>query len=460
MSEPANLREFSQDTESDLTNAELSKKYGVTERTIYRWKRNLRGKKPRTVPEQEKVDVKEDGNYTEVYTESTRIKTLDQLIAAAEVDLDTWVEVSHEVNKWEVGAKDKRGHLKWANGGIAEGELTYNGVKVTELWQVKALFRRRKLIPILPTIQPIECPVTLRREPLEFGPVLSSFLWTDPQFGFRWENNHLEPFHDRAVLDLWLQIATWLQPTRLDILGDWFDATSWTDYWANDPAHDRTMQPSILESHWWLRQFREACPNSKITIHPGNHDERIMKAIKKHLPVAYQLRPADEMSLPPSLHPARLLALHQLDIDWLTNYPNDEDWLGESLRLNHGVWYLSGRGNTTKRTVEASDVNTVSGHGHRSEHVSKTVHLRDRIETLTAYSIGCSCRIDGPVPAKHKYNDWQQSSALVHYTEDHHNFTVIPVSTEGPKEAIVDGRLFTARDRLKDLYHDHPDIPW
>src|SRR5690606_34457141 len=56
---------------------------------------------------------------------SPRIRTLDDLLASAPVDLSTWEVERHVVNKWEVGTKEPDGR-----------------VRVEELWQVKAWFRR------------------------------------------------------------------------------------------------------------------------------------------------------------------------------------------------------------------------------------------------------------------------------------------------------------------------------
>lgn len=454
------LSEFRADVISGMAAPELAAKYGVAERTVYRWKAKLRTTDdlPPVGSDPETIDWDENGNYAEAWSVSPRITTVDQLLITAEVDPEEWEVIDGGAKKWEVGAKDKRGHLQWIEGKL-DGELTYNGIAVQDLWSVWAKFRRKILQPLTATIHPVECPVTYSVNNLEWGPVLSSLVWTDPQMGYAWNGNKLDPFHDREVLDLWLQIAQWLQPARMDVLGDWFDAPGFSTF-LQEPATHNTLQPAICESHWWLRQFRIACPNTEIRIHSGNHDERIKRAILKHLPVAYGLHPADEMDLPPALHPARLLALHKLDIEWIGNYPNDEDWLGDSIRLNHGIYYSSKTGATAAKAVNESDVNTVSGHNHRSEHASRTRHLRSGPETLTSYSVGCTCRIDGIVPSKHKYLDWQQSAAIIQYTDSHHAFTVIPVSTTTPKKAIVDGKLFTARDRTIDLTHDLPDYTW
>lgn len=458
------LSEFKAAVLSGASAAELAAQFDVAERTVYRWKARLKETDDLppvdTYTESETLDWDENGNYAEAYSIGPRITSVDQLLITAEVDPDEWEVIDGLAKKWEVGAKDKQGHLKWSDGKLQEGELLYNGIQVQDLWSVWARFRKRNPVALTPTVHPVSVDVVYKTGNIEAGAVLSTLAWTDPQFGYRWTGNQLDPFHDREVLDLWLQIAEWIQPARIDVLGDWFDAPGFSAF-LQEPETHNTFQPAICESHWWLHQFRIACPNTEITIHPGNHDARLRKALLKHLPVAYGLRPADEMELPPSLHPARLLGLHNLDIEWVTeDYPNDESWLGNSIRLNHGIYYSSKAGATVAKAAQETDVNTVSGHNHRSEHASRTRHLRTGPETLSSYSIGCTCRIDGTVPSKHKYMDWQQSAAVIQYTDSHHNFTAIPVSNETPKKAIVNGRLFTARDRTVDLHSDLPNFNW
>lgn len=455
---------FRADVLSGMTAQELAKKYGVSKRTVFYWKARLResgklpqqrGQLPSNLQEWE-----EEGNYGEAISVSPTIRSVDQLVDACGIDLNDWTIIESGHKKWDVGAKLKTGKLKWKDGHIVEGNLEYGGIGVQDLWSVWLRLRKKDLTPITPTIQPVSCPVTFRpTAKARTGAVMSSLIWTDPQFGYLWEKGRLVPFHDREVLDLWLQAAAMLQPDRIDILGDWFDVPGFSVF-LQDPSTYNTFQPAILEAHWWLRQFREACPNTEIRIHPGNHDERIRKALLKHLPVAYGLHAADEMDLPPQLHPARLLALHKLGIEWLPEYPNDEDWLGESVRLNHGYLHRTKAGATTKAMLAANDVSTITGHGHRSEHISKTIRFRRRTVSVSAYAVGCTCRTDGVVPSRHKYMDWQQSAALVNYTDAGHTFSAIHVDPESPKEAIAGDVLFTARDRTEDLRKDLPEHPW
>lgn len=78
-------------------------------------------------------------------TPPERIKTLDQLLEMCEVDQKEWSVVSYEVNKWEVGTKDKQINMSW-DSGLASGSVKGNGkIFVEPLFQVKAKLARRKL---------------------------------------------------------------------------------------------------------------------------------------------------------------------------------------------------------------------------------------------------------------------------------------------------------------------------
>lgn len=74
-----------------------------------------------------------------------RIKTLDDLIEACEIDLTTWEIISWECNKWEVGRKEKSVDLSWHEG-VVNGSVDDSGkVFVEPLFQVKAKLRLKKL---------------------------------------------------------------------------------------------------------------------------------------------------------------------------------------------------------------------------------------------------------------------------------------------------------------------------
>ena len=74
-----------------------------------------------------------------------RIKTLEDLIEACEIDTTVWEILTWEANKWEVGRKDKIVDMEWQKG-VATGRVKDTGkIHVEPLFQVKAKLSRRKL---------------------------------------------------------------------------------------------------------------------------------------------------------------------------------------------------------------------------------------------------------------------------------------------------------------------------
>ena len=72
-------------------------------------------------------EVDECGNKSTLESKNgQRIKTLDALVAAADIDLETWEIYRHIINKWEAGSKDSDGKIA-----------------VEPLWQVKAWLQKR-----------------------------------------------------------------------------------------------------------------------------------------------------------------------------------------------------------------------------------------------------------------------------------------------------------------------------
>jgi hypothetical protein len=93
-------------------------------------RRNIRADKPVEAPAQGADQPAEthriEGDTWEISLPRTRIKTLDELVAACSIDLTEWAVERFIVNKWEVGAK------------------TDKGIEVEPLFQVKAWLRRNK----------------------------------------------------------------------------------------------------------------------------------------------------------------------------------------------------------------------------------------------------------------------------------------------------------------------------
>jgi len=406
-----------------------------------------------------RVEFSESGNYAEAISVG-RITTLDQLLEACAADLSIWKVHDWGAKKWEVGAKSKEGYMRWGDGKIVDGSLDYKGIVVQDLWSVWAKFTRRKLQPLLPVITPITCnytpPPTPKPSPCEYK---RSMVICDLQSGFRrrLQDAKLIPFHDRRVLDLALQVCRDEQPEYIIFAGDTADLADWSDRWVKEPSFYFTTQPMILEIHWWLRQFREACPNSQIVLCQGNHEDRVPKMMLTHLVSSYGLRAADEIELPPQLSLPRLWALHELGIEWSGGYPDEEYWLTPWLRVRHGHRVSATPGATARIMLEYG-VSTIFAHCHRKEWASRTLTTSDGPNIIHAWSPGCACHIDGRVPGHKKGDNWQQGLGEVMFTDDGLMSTMDASITEG--SMIWNGRIYHARDRLPDLRRDIPDWNW
>lgn len=403
------------------------------------------GRRPRpaqSAPERV-VETSTAGNTLEIGTpKNGRIKTLDELLAVAEVDRRAWEVERFVVNKWEVGAKDP-----------ATGEVI-----VEPLFQVKAWLVRTKPLALDFVIQPVKLHLTSNPTRRTFGNgrhgLKSALIVPDIQCGFRKDlkTGRLDPFHDRRALDVVLQVAEAHDFDEVLFLGDLLDLADFSDKFVRSPDMYFTTQPAIVELAWWLAQFRGALPGARMSALEGNHDERLPRALNSHLAAAYQLRPATEAHLPPVFSVPRLLGLLDLSIDYLGPYPHGEIWLNPTLRAEHGNKAKNAPGATAAAMVGASSVSQIFGHIHRIEQVSRTLVEHGGTRTITALSPGCVCRVDGAVPGHNLSQNWQQGFGVAHFEPNGwHIIDAIPI-VDG--RTVYGGQVYEARDRGADLRAD------
>ena len=360
-----------------------------------------------------------------------RIRTLDQLLKACQVDLKVWEVERYTVNKWEVGAKDP------------DGEIV-----VTPLFQVKATLRRKVMKAGQPIVRPIDTPKryqTYTKPPGRRKAVHTALILPDPQFGFRrTADGVLHPFHDWRALDVAIQMAYEVKPSYIICLGDMLDLPEWSDKFPRTPEFQQTTQSAIVAAHWWLRRLREARPGAAIWLLEGNHDKRLELALVNHLKAAYGLRPADELELPPSMSIPRLLALHRLGIHYSDAYPDGEHWLTDRLLCIHGNVTRNRSGATVQAALKDYDVSVIFGHIHRMEMALRTKYDRKGAYTIGAYSPGCLCRVDGAVPGRKKRQNWQQGVAVVQFEGREQHVELVEIR-DG--KALFGGKLFEGKDR-------------
>ena len=231
---------------------------------------------------------------------------------------------------------------------------------------------------------------------------------------------------------------------NISFIGDCLDLSEWSLKYLPEPEFFWTTMPALLEWAWWLALYRQAQPTAEMDQYEGNHDIRPEIAIKSHLKAAYSLRAVDELELPGALSIARLLALHQLKVNYIAGYPDNTKWLNRNILVRHGDVVRSGSGDTAKAVVNKTNYTTIFGHIHRRELVARRIKNRDGFSVYTAFCPGCACHVDGRVPGSMSESQWQQGIAVIEYTED--SETIIPIPIDNGS-AIYNGRVWTARER-------------
>jgi hypothetical protein len=380
---------------------------------------------------------KEEGNYLEIQSNAPAVYTLEQLLNACKVDLKKWQVKDYMVNQWQ--------------GFYGEGN-------VVPLYQVKAFLIRRQVEAISPVLRPVEMnlphPRPLpKRVRLERGVkrVKRALIIADPQVGFRRRlyGEGFEPFHDRRVLDIALQIAEAETFDNISIIGDGADLSAFSLKYTPEPTFWHTTQPALLELAWWLGMLRMAQPDAEMDFYEGNHEVRPTTAIISHMREAYQLRAVDELHLPPALSIPRLLSLHTLKVNYIEGYPDNWKWLNERTMIRHGDVVRSTPGGTAAAVVNKTTYTTIFGHIHRRELVARNIQTAQGHAIQTAFCPGCACHIDGRVPGSKADDQWQQGLAVIEYMETGEP-QIIPIAVDRGR-AVYAGREWKARDRDKEL---------
>jgi len=384
------------------------------------------------------------------------IRDLDAMLLECKVDLDVWEVERWLVNKYPGMRRNEQKDLEFEDGKIVSGYTRDQGeLTITQLFQIKVWLRRK--VPLQPeiVIQPVE--ISVKVVPFEAGRDDRdgsgvAIVVPDIQFGFIKDLNsgELIPFHDREALDIAVQLIEYVKPDQVVILGDTLDLPDWSDKFLTSPEFYWCTQSSVIEAAWWLGQMSLASPKAKRKLIAGNHEHRFDTAIITHLKAAYNLRPADELDLPPSLSIERLLGLAGLDIEYLPAYPGESVWINPHIQCVHGDIARKGSGVTTRALIADSDVTKIQGHIHKIELVMRTISTYVQQKTIYGFSPGCLCKIDGTVPGS-KGRGWQQGIGIVYYNSEHHHLDAVPINNG---KALFDGKRFVASSRIDDIRGD------
>jgi hypothetical protein len=280
-----------------------------------------------------------------------------------------------------------------------------------------------------------------------------TLIATDPHFGFvrNQQTGEMRSMHDMQALDTVIQVAYDLRPHKIVIGGDILDLAEWSDKFVRSPDLEQMTQPAVIAAHWWLAHLAEASPGSARLLLQGNHDLRIENAILNHLKSAYDLRPADELTLPPALSIPRLLALKKIGYDYIGDYPNGQHYVNDDFVIEHGSLARKGGGKTVQAVINNYDTNVLFGHIHRLELAQRTIHTNGPVRTIGAYSAGCLCRIDGTVPGRSARPDWQQGFAVSYHNQFQTQIQLYEIVNG---RCLFGGKMYRGEDRTAVLEAD------
>lgn len=395
--------------------------------------------------------VEENANSMHVVDVAPFSKSADDIIKNNKIDSKEWQLVRQQPRNWQVVTKLREKIKKTIKENDKEKivSLTDQIVRVP-IFYLSTDFQRRVLKPSSPTIQPIQIQIpkfkTIKQQKTA---VKRALILADPQIGFRrrLQTGEMLPFHDRRVLDIILQVLQREQFDYVGFIGDVNDWSEWSKY-RQEPEFYWTTQPALIETAWWLAAFRGAAPTAKMDFFKGNHEIRVEDVIVDHLKAAYELRPVDQLDLPPSLSVPRLLALHDLNIGYVDQYPGGGVWLNKNIWIEHGYVVAGATGDTAKAVAMKRTHTTIMGHIHRRESVARKTESRDGSEIHTSMCPGCACHIDGRVPGSKPADQWQQGFGIVEYTDTFENIMTIAVENG---KAIYKGEMLTAQNRDKEI---------
>ena len=363
------------------------------------------------------------------------VRSVEQLMIEANVDLDEWVVVKKVVNKWDQMGKDGP----------------------TEMWQVKAWLERKPDY----WIRPITLGRNLKKptgKKTKSGTKKVALIVPDSQHGFRSAQKTCEktgkvvteliPMHDRRACDIVTQLSADIQPDEIVLLGDMIDFGGLSTFPLEADAK-YLIQPALQELGEWLR-ILVSTTNGKVTLCEGNHELRLSKQLQ-NVQEAAVLRPIDDILGPPMLSVERLLCLDKLGITYLKPY-GKVYWLFNEIKVHHGHIVRPKGGQTVSSILAGARHSQIVGHIHRREIACSTRTVpgkngQDQHVTISAMSPGTLCSLKpGLVPTGkgRPDQDWQHGLGLVIQDSDGVNHMQLLHINDG--KLVYNGKVYVGRD--------------
>lgn len=169
------------------------------------------------------------------------------------------------------------------------------------------------------------------------------------------------PRHDKRKWGLTKKIIREWQPDTLSLIGD-FDDAEGPSRWAKDTTEEVEQRLALVtrDVNAELAELRNMLPNSRITWHLGNHEQRWMDYVKKNAKVLDGWFSWD-----------KIYDIEENDIE-IYEYGAPPVKMYGGYHLHHGSVTTKHTGQSAKGEMDNYGVSGISGHTHRAGSYAKT----------------------------------------------------------------------------------------
>jgi len=228
------------------------------------------------------------------------------------------------------------------------------------------------------------------------------------------------PFHDKKLLECWLDRIASEEFDGVDIIGDFLDCYTLSRFDKN-PSRRDTLQSEVDQGANILAEIRRLCVGSAdIRYSEGNHEDRLRKILWGKCTALSGLR---NLTIP------QLLGLEDLGIKW---HSVENPYKIGNLWYSHGDLLRCHAGLSARAKSEAMGVPVLIGHTHRMGWSPKTLSTG----VLDAYECGYMADKSQLDYSRNIYN-WQLGWAEVHFEAGYHQVNFFRVVDCGRERFVV-----------------------
>lgn len=219
------------------------------------------------------------------------------------------------------------------------------------------------------------------------------------------------PFEDKKANQLVFKFIQDVKPDYIDLLGDMIDFWQISKFLIT-PQRKLDLQKDIDKGKEYLKQLREISPASEITLHYGNHLDRLRKFIWAKAKEIHDLR---------SLDLDFMLGTADLKIKTIKEA---EGYIRRGyLCMTHGTIISQDSAMTARRNLKKYGLSVICGHTHRLGSTYKT----DLRGVVGAWENGCLCDIKLIRQWGRELADWQTGFSIIFFTDHRFQVQQIPI---------------------------------